>query len=829
MKKFNYNRIIDFFVLFAFAYIPDYILSGKLDTIYDYYSLIVFLCIIIYYLIKRKFSISKIIILIGIMQLIPLITTVTYGDHLMFKRGVRILIGSVSLACLVDYNISFRKKDFLKSVIFFWGSLVVLNILSFFIFFPSMDVNQLNFYFLGNDNGSIYETFTFIFVALVYFSLYAKKIPLYFYILLMFIFAGYFYVKSGNGILCMLITIVFILLYKLSFVKKILTPKLLIPIYIFLFFMIVIIRDNNFFMQTLLDLFGKSQTISGRTYIWDQSIYYFAQHPLIGNGYESEAIAMAKFGNVKAHNVILQYLYTGGVATLGLFLTFVGIVLNRIKKSNVNINLKTIMNFSIFLFFVISMFDFYMVKFTTFLMLTIYYFLLCDSIPSEEKKKVGYISKIKNKLKTSKFYKGLFKNSFWAFAGDSSAAVINLIIIIVLIKLIGDDNLGILVLTQTYMQIVDVILNVQAWKSVIQYGQKAIVEKSKKKLLSYIKLGVRIDVITAIIGGAVAIFIAPLVGNILNWSQEAILCAEIFSITIFSHLSGTSTALLRIFDKFHLVALQKFLTAVIKLGSLLFLFLYFDKVSLLTATIVYCATDIIGNLLLVMFAIITYKRKYKISELFKAPTPKDAKSFLSFTLWSTIGDITDIPVNYLDMFIISLLGTKMVAVFKVFKQCIAVLKKVTSAIQQAIMPQFSELVASKKKLQAFNIVKKIRDVILKVMIPVGLIIGFTSPLWLKVLYGKLYAENWYILLIYLLIQIVALSFTALHPLYISLNKVKEDALIAFVSNVVYLIVSYLLVSRLGMLGIVIAFAIQSSLIISIKYNETEKIIFKGVK
>ena len=76
---------------------------------------------------------------------------------------------------------------------------------------------------------------------------------------------------------------------------------------------------------------------------------------------------------------------------------------------------------------------------------------------------------------------------------------------------------------------------------------------------------------------------------------------------------------------------------------------------------------------------------------------------------------------------------------------------------------------------------------------------------------------------------MALSFTALHPLYISLNKVKEDALIAFVSNVVYLIVSYLLVSRLGMLGIVIAFDIQISLIISIKYNETEKIIFKGVK
>ncbi|MBR7042103.1 MAG: oligosaccharide flippase family protein, partial [Bacilli bacterium] len=429
-----------------------------------------------------------------------------------------------------------------------------------------------------------------------------------------------------------------------------------------------------------------------------------------------------------------------------------------------------------------------------------------------------------NKIKKSDFYKGLFKNSFWAFMGDSTAAVINLVVTIILIRLIGDSNFGILVLTQTYMQIIDVILNVQSWKSVIQFGQKAIVEKNKEKLLSYIKLGVSIDVITAIIGGVVAILIAPLVGHILGWSKEAITCAMILSVTIFSHLSGTSTALLRIFDKFHLVAMQKFFTAFIKLVSLLVLLLGFDNVSLITATIVYGATDIVGNILLVVFAIHEYKKKYHISELIKTKLPADKKAFTVFTLWSTLSDITDIPVNYLDVFIISLLGTKMVAVFKVFKQCIAILKKVTSAIQQAIMPQFSELVASDKKKESFRIVKRIRNVILKIMIPFGLIIGLTGPIWLKIFFGKLYASKWYVLLIYLLVQIVALSFTAIHPLYISLNKVREDTLIAFISNVIYFLIAYILVRYIGMLGIVIAFAIQSAIMIIVKYYHIGKIV-----
>ena len=436
-------------------------------------------------------------------------------------------------------------------------------------------------------------------------------------------------------------------------------------------------------------------------------------------------------------------------------------------------------------------------------------------------------NKLLKKINSSSLYKGLFKNSFWAFMGDSTAAVINLVVIVILIKLIGSSNLGLLVLTQTYMQIVDVILNVQSWKGVIQFGQKALVQKNTHRLLSYLKLGIKIDIITAIIGGVVAIFLAPKIGLLLSWNKETIMCAIILSFTIFSHLSGTSTAFLRISDKYHLVAIQKFASSTIKLISLGVVLLYYKKITLLTAAIIYSITDIIGNIILVFFAAKEYINKYSIRELLKSENPKDSKDFIKFTIWSTLSDITDVPVNYLDMFIMSLLGNKMVAIFKVFKQCVAILRKVTSAIQQAIMPQFSELVASKKKEKAFIIMKKIRNTILKIMIPLGLILGITSPIWLKIIFGNIYANYWYVLLIYLLIQIVALSYTALHPLYISLNKVKEDTIISLFSNIVYFITAYILVKIIGMLGIVFAFAIQSGIIIMIKYIDTQKTISEG--
>lgn len=432
------------------------------------------------------------------------------------------------------------------------------------------------------------------------------------------------------------------------------------------------------------------------------------------------------------------------------------------------------------------------------------------------------IKKYIHKIKKNKFYKSLLKNSFWAFAGDMSASILNLVVTIFLIKLIGNNDYGILVLAQSYMQIVDVSLNVQCWKGVIQYGQKCLIQKNINKLNEYIKLGILLDLITAILGGLVSYFLANLIGNIFDWSNEMIIFSKIFSFTIFSHLSGTSTAILRIFDKFYLVAIQKFLTSLIKLIVIMILFFYLGKVSLITATIVYCVTDIIGNILLVIFALIIYLKKTKLSNILKSNIPKDFKKFISFTLWSTLGDIVDIPVNYFDVFIISLLGNELVSVFKVFKQCVAMVKKVTSAVQQAIMPQFSELSALGMKAKGYQIVLKIRNIILKVMIPITLIIGILSPIWLELFYGKLYASYWYVLAIYLLIQIIALSYTAIHPFYISLNKPKRETIFVLISNIIYMIIAYILIRKIGMLGIVIGFSIQCFIVIYFKIVDIKK-------
>ena len=126
--------------------------------------------------------------------------------------------------------------------------------------------------------------------------------------------------------------------------------------------------------------------------------------------------------------------------------------------------------------------------------------------------------------------------------------------------------------------------------------------------------------------------------------------------------------------------------------------------------------------------------------------------------------------------------------------------------------------------RGFEVVIKIHKTILKYTLPISILVGVTSYFWLGKLYDMTYANYWYILFIYLMIQTYALSYTTIHPFFITLGNMRINAIIEFTANIVYLIVSYILVRAMGLLGITIAFLIQILLNIFLKYFCIKKMI-----
>lgn len=434
------------------------------------------------------------------------------------------------------------------------------------------------------------------------------------------------------------------------------------------------------------------------------------------------------------------------------------------------------------------------------------------------------LKKIVNIIKKNEFANKLVKNFSFAAIGEGGASFINLLVVVLLIKLIGNDGYGVLILAQSYMLIIDTIINLQCWKSMIKFGEKAYKNNDFNSLMGYIKLGTILDIGTAILGAIIGFFLTDLIGYIFSWESSLVLSAKIFSIVILFHFSGTPTAVLRMENKFNLVSFQKIISAVIKVITLLIFYLIEKKISIINGVVIYAITDIIGHIILVMLTLNLLQKKFGIKNILKAQVPKDSKEFIKFTMWTTLSDIVDLPVQYFDVFIVSKLGLGMVSIFKFFKQIVAILSKLTTPLYQAIFPQFSSLAADGKEREGYKIVLKIRNIILMVMIPTSLLIGFTSHWWLGLIFDNIYASYWYVLLIYLLLQSFALSYTTIHPYFVSLGEVFYSFKYVLISNIVYICLAFFLVGYLDMLGIVLAYAVQFTLVIVLKNEKIKKVL-----
>lgn len=434
------------------------------------------------------------------------------------------------------------------------------------------------------------------------------------------------------------------------------------------------------------------------------------------------------------------------------------------------------------------------------------------------------IKKILYKIKSNEFWKNLFKNSFFAVIGEGGASFINLFVIVLLIKLIGSEGYGILILAQSYMSIIDTLINLQCWKGVIKYGAEALTNNDLESYRGYIKLGALLDISTAILGCIISLLLIKIFGSIFDWSKLMINSSYIFSFVILFHFSGTPTAILRMENKFNWVAIQKILASVIKVISIFIVLLLNGKISVEYGVMIYAITDIIGHLILIIMALIVIHKKCSIKKVITAKFPKLTKEFTKFTLWTTLSDSVDIPVSYFDVFIISKLGLEMVAIFKFFKQIISILSKLTTPIYQAIFPQFSKLAATNKKQEGYEAVLKIKKVILKIVLPFAIILGLSSYFWLNIIFDVTYAQYWYILALYLIVHTIALSYTTIHPYFVSIGQVFYSFKYVLISNIIYIILAYLTIGYLNMLAIILSYTVQFSIVIYLKNKRIKYVL-----
>ena len=407
----------------------------------------------------------------------------------------------------------------------------------------------------------------------------------------------------------------------------------------------------------------------------------------------------------------------------------------------------------------------------------------------------------------------VMQNAGTMAAGHGVAGLLEVATLAVAIRAIGAGAFGVLILVQAYVEIVDRLVNFQSWQGLIKFGAEELKRADEGNLRGLVKSGMVLDVVSSLAGWIIALLAAGAVGAWLGWDGETVALARLYSLTILVKLTDTPTAMLRLFDRFDLLAWSVVAVSFLKLLAVVLAVM--SGAGLISLLVIWMAADAVRSLAHLALGLWQLHRR-RVERWWQARAWR-WRELLSFSLWTNLASTADLPVKQLDVFIVSkVVSLEAVAILKIIKSVSQVLAQIGTPIYQALFPQFSLLVAERRSAEAFHLLRRIAKLSLAFGFPLVLALGASSPLWLGPMFGEEVAAAWQVLAVYLALRLVSISFIGIHPLFISMGFARQNFQIVVLTNALYLVTAWLLASWLGLMGIVLAYGMQFSLVLLLK-------------
>ena len=123
---------------------------------------------------------------------------------------------------------------------------------------------------------------------------------------------------------------------------------------------------------------------------------------------------------------------------------------------------------------------------------------------------------------------------------------------------------GLVVLLQSYVLVWSGLFNFKPFESIIRYGVPALDRGDEAQLLRLLKLGLVVDVVTAIGSAVLACALAGTIGAYLGWDAAFVRIAELYSLVLLVDLTGASKGVLRLFNRFDLLGTQMAVAPVVQ-------------------------------------------------------------------------------------------------------------------------------------------------------------------------------------------------------------------------------------------------------------------------
>ena len=261
-------------------------------------------------------------------------------------------------------------------------------------------------------------------------------------------------------------------------------------------------------------------------------------------------------------------------------------------------------------------------------------------------------------------------------------------------RYLGPEALGSIVLLQAIIFSVDRLVNFQSWRTVIKYGADAR-ERSPEAFAEVLKFGTLLDLVSALVGASLAIGATFIAADTLGWSDALHRMAVLYAGVIALNLTGTPTAVLRMFDRYRVFVVQRVAAGLIKLFGVGVAW------AMDGGAIWVLGGWIIGELvgwLIVMFAGWTELRRRELGGFMRANVRQiEARhaGIWHFAILTNLSLAIRMASKELDDIVVGvLLSEHALGLYRVAKQFAVILGTVHDALAQPLYPDLSRYAAA---------------------------------------------------------------------------------------------------------------------------------------
>ncbi len=322
--------------------------------------------------------------------------------------------------------------------------------------------------------------------------------------------------------------------------------------------------------------------------------------------------------------------------------------------------------------------------------------------------------------------------------GKSAGAIIHLLSIALTARLLDPVDFGLLMLARSFAQGLSALARCQSWQALIHFGSAEEGSPSHGELGELWGFLTLVDIVLGLAALGLGIALAYGTGELVGIADGRQYLAALYCVVVPFQVSGTPTGILRLWDRFDLMAWQSLVTPSVRLLAVALTIL--AGAPLWAIVIAWALSDIVGELFLWVAAVIVARARGMRTLRLAAPSAILARhrgivSYLAATNVNATMQMGAIP--FLTLLAGAALGAGTAGAFRLAQTVIDAIAVPAELAMRSLFPEIARLRAEGvDKLR--QVIKRIIATAVVTAIPITALVALLAPHLLYLIAGNEY-------------------------------------------------------------------------------------------